>query len=556
MNRFPYPTMRDRFDLRAYFVVGPDDTKGRPVADVVAAALRGGATFIQLRAKHADARDLTAMAEAIAAVIAQAGKADTVAFVIDDRVDAAWQCRELGIKVDGVHIGQDDMMPEQARALLGPDAIIGLSAETLPHIKTANALPDGTIDYIGAGPLHYTATKPDAAAVEADGTKHALGIAGAQLLCEASRYPVVVGGGVHADDVPALARTAADGWFVVSAIAAADDPERATRELLQAWIAVRGDARHGVAASAASHLQSDAAAPPQCGAAMFDVKQPHGLPPVLTVAGSDSSGGAGIQADLKTMLANGVFGMSAITSLTAQNTTGVRAVQNADPSILADQIDAVFEDIPPMAVKIGMVSSAALIETIADRLTAHQARNIVLDPVMVATSGAKLIDDDAVAALTTRLFPLATVITPNMPETEALLEQALQERSSANDDPAARLLSEGIRAEADMETAARTLAEHFGCAVLVKGGHGVKDANDVLVEPDGTATWFTSPRIDNPNTHGTGCTLSSAIASHLALGETLPQAVRSAKDYLTGALAEQLDLGHGSGPMDHAWRWR
>ena len=556
MNRSPYPTMRDRFDLRAYFVVGPDDTKGRPVADVVAAALRGGATFIQLRAKHADARELTAMAEAIAAVIAQAGKADTVAFVIDDRVDAAWQCRELGIKVDGVHIGQDDMAPEQARALLGPGAIIGLSAETLPHIKAANALSDGTIDYIGAGPLHYTATKPDAAAVEADGTKHALGIAGAQLLCEASRYPVVVGGGVHADDVPALARTAADGWFVVSAIAAADDPERATRELLQAWTAVRGDARHGVATSAASHPQSDVAAPPQCGAAMFDVKQPHGLPPVLTVAGSDSSGGAGIQADLKTMLSNGVFGMSAITSLTAQNTTGVRAVQNADPAILADQIDAVFEDIPPMAVKIGMVSSAALIETIADRLTAHQARNIVLDPVMVATSGAKLIDDDAVAALTSKLFPLATVITPNMPETEALLEQALQERSSANDAPAARLLSEGIRAEADMETAARTLAEHFGCAVLVKGGHGVKDANDVLVEPDGAVTWFTSPRIDNPNTHGTGCTLSSAIASHLALGETLPQAVRSAKDYLTGALAEQLDLGHGSGPMDRAWRWR
>ncbi len=556
MNRSPYPTMRDRFDLRAYFVVGPDDTKGRPVADVVATALRGGATFIQLRAKHADARDLTAMAEAIAAVIAQAGKADTVAFVIDDRVDAAWQCRELGIKVDGVHIGQDDMAPGQARALLGPDAIIGLSAETLPHIEAANALPSGTIDYIGAGPLHYTATKPDAAAVEADGTKHALGIAGAQLLCEASRYPVVVGGGVHADDVPVLARTAAAGWFVVSAIAAADDPERATRELLQAWTAVRGDARHGVAASTASHPQSDVAAHPQCDTARFNVKQPHGLPPVLTVAGSDSSGGAGIQADLKTMLANGVFGMSAITSLTAQNTTGVRAVQNADPSILADQIDAVFEDIPPMAVKIGMVSSAALIETIADRLTAHQARNIVLDPVMVATSGAKLIDDDAVAALTSKLFPLATVITPNMPETEALLEQALQERSSANDAPAARLLSEGIRAEADMETAARTLAEYFGCAVLVKGGHGIKDANDVLVEPDGTATWFTSPRIDNPNTHGTGCTLSSAIASHLALGETLPQAVRSAKEYLTGALAEQLDLGHGAGPMDHAWRWR
>lgn len=553
MNRFPYPTMRECFDLRAYFVVGPDDTKGRPVTDVVAAALRGGATFVQLRAKHADARELTDMARAIANVIDSAGKADTVAFVIDDRTDVAWQCRHLGIKVDGVHIGQDDMMPEQTRAMLGPDAIIGLSAETLQHIATANALPDGVIDYIGAGPLHYTATKPEAAAVEADGTKHALGIAGAQSLCDASRYPVVVGGGVHTDDIPALARTTAAGWFVVSAIAAADDPESATRQLISVWAAIRGEQRHGYAAAGIAAPTASSSIPflPH-----WRTKQPHGLPPVLTVAGSDSSGGAGIQADLKTMMANGVFGMSAITSLTAQNTTGVRAVQNADPAILADQIDAVFEDIPPMAVKIGMVSSAALIETIADRLTAHQARNIVLDPVMVATSGAKLIDDDAVVALTSKLFPLATVITPNMPETEALLEQALQERSSANDDPAARLLSEGIRAEADMETAARTLAEHFGCAVLVKGGHGVKDANDVLVEPDGTATWFTSPRIDNPNTHGTGCTLSSAIASYLALGETLPQAVRSAKDYLTGALTEQLDLGHGSGPMDHAWRWR
>ena len=553
MNRFPYPTMRECFDLRAYFVVGPDDTKGRPVTDVVAAALRGGATFVQLRAKHADARELTDMARAIANVIDSAGKADTVAFVIDDRTDVAWQCRQLGIKVDGVHIGQDDMMPEQARAMLGPDAIIGLSAETLQHIATANALPDGVVDYIGAGPLHYTATKPEAAAVEADGTKHALGIAGAQSLCDASRYPVVVGGGVHTDDIPALARTTAAGWFVVSAIAAADDPESATRQLISAWTAIRGEQRHGYAAAGIAAPTASSSIPflPH-----WRTKQPHGLPPVLTVAGSDSSGGAGIQADLKTMMANGVFGMSAITSLTAQNTTGVRDVQNAEPRVLAEQVDAVFEDIPPMAVKIGMVSSADLIETIAERLSAHQARNIVLDPVMVATSGAKLIDDDAVAALTSKLFPLATVITPNMPETEALLEQALQERSSADDAPAARLLSAGIRAEADMETAARTLAEHFGCAVLVKGGHGVKDANDVLVEPDGAVTWFTSPRIDNPNTHGTGCTLSSAIASHLALGETLPQAVRSAKDYLTGALAEQLDLGHGAGPMDHAWRWR
>ena len=263
------------------------------------------------------------------------------------------------------------------------------------------------------------------------------------------------------------------------------------------------------------------------------------LAPVLSIAGSDSSGGAGIQADLKTMLANGVFGMTAIAALTAQNTTGVTMVTNTPPEMLAAQIDAVFEDIPPVAVKIGMVSSVELINVIADRLIAHGATNIVLDPVMVATSGAKLIEDDAIAALTSKLFPLATVITPNMPETQALYENG-----------------ESISSENDMVTAGHMLAGHFGCAVLVKGGHGTQDASDVLVEPSGKVTWFRARRINNPNTHGTGCTLSSAIASHLALGETLPEAVDSAKLYLTGALEAQLDLGHGSGPMDHAWKWR
>lgn len=237
------------------------------------------------------------------------------------------------------------------------------------------------------------------------------------------------------------------------------------------------------------------------------------------------------------MLANGVFGMSAITALTAQNTTGVRSIQDTQPEILADQIDAVFDDIPPVAVKIGMVSSVNLITVIADRLTAHHATNVVLDPVMVATSGAKLISDDAVDALTQRLFPLATVITPNIPEASALTGLQIEDADG-------------------MERAALKLAEQFGCASLVKGGHNTNDANDVLAEADGTITWFDGQRVDNPNTHGTGCTLSSAIASHLALGETLPGAIRSAKAYLTGALNAQLDLGHGSGPMDHAWRWR
>ena len=265
------------------------------------------------------------------------------------------------------------------------------------------------------------------------------------------------------------------------------------------------------------------------------------LPPVLSIAGSDSSGGAGIQADLKTMLANGVFGMTAIAALTAQNTTGVTMVTNTPPEMLAAQIDAVFEDIPPVAVKIGMVSSAELITVIADRLTAHNAKNVVLDPVMVATSGAKLIEDDAIAALTSKLFPLATVITPNMPETQVLCDLAVEQGAGAIDYEN----GESISTENDMVTAGHLLAGHFGCAVLVKGGHGTHDASDVLVEPDG-----------NPNTHGTGCTLSSAIASHLALGEALPTAVDHAKLYLTGALEAQLDLGHGSGPMDHAWKWR
>ena len=212
------------------------------------------------------------------------------------------------------------------------------------------------------------------------------------------------------------------------------------------------------------------------------------LPPVLSIAGSDSSGGAGIQADLKTMLANGVFGMTAIAALTAQNTTGVTMVTNTPPEMLAAQIDAVFEDIPPVAVKIGMVSSAELITVIADRLTAHNAKNVVLDPVMVATSGAKLIEDDAIAALTSKLFPLATVITPNMPETQVLCDLAVEQGAGAIDYEN----GESISTENDMVTAGHLLAGHFGCAVLVKGGHGTHDASDVLVEPDGKITWFRS----------------------------------------------------------------
>ena len=251
----------------------------------------------------------------------------------------------------------------------------------------------------------------------------------------------------------------------------------------------------------------------------------------LTIAGSDSSGGAGIQADIKTMSAHGIYAMSAITALTAQNTTGVTDILESTPLFLANQLDAVFTDIFPDAVKIGMVSSADLIGVIADKLTQYGARHIVVDPVMVATSGSKLLRPDAIDTLKERLLPLAEVLTPNIPETEILAEMK-------------------IHSPADMEAAAKSISETYGCAVLCKGGHDLNDANDLLWK-DGAGHWFKGVRIDNPNTHGTGCTLSSAIASNLAKGMDLETAVERAKAYISGALGAMLDLGHGQGPMNH-----
>lgn len=254
----------------------------------------------------------------------------------------------------------------------------------------------------------------------------------------------------------------------------------------------------------------------------------------LTIAGSDSSGGAGIQADIKTMTANGVYAMSAITALTAQNTTGVTSIMEVTPQFLAEELDCIFTDIYPDAIKTGMVSSSELIEVIADKLTGYQAKNIVVDPVMVATSGARLISEDAISTLKSKLLPLAKVITPNIPEAEVLSEMQ-------------------IKSEADMEKAAEIICDRLGCSVLLKGGHQLNDANDLLWQKDEQATWFMGKRIDNPNTHGTGCTLSSAIASNLAKGYDLKTSVKYAKNYISGALAAGLNLGKGSGPMNHAF---
>jgi hydroxymethylpyrimidine/phosphomethylpyrimidine kinase len=255
----------------------------------------------------------------------------------------------------------------------------------------------------------------------------------------------------------------------------------------------------------------------------------------LTIAGSDSSGGAGIQADLKTMTVHGVYGMSVITAMTAQNTTGVRAIQESTPEFLRQQLDAVFEDIYPHAVKVGMVSSGELIRVISDRLRHFGAKNVVVDPVMVATSGSSLMKNDAIRILTGELLPLATLVTPNIPEAQVLSGVT-------------------VKTGDDMIRAAKIIGDTCRCAVLLKGGHSVGDANDLLYA-QGEFRWFEGRRIENPNTHGTGCTLSSAIASNLALGYPLEEAVEKAKAYLSAALSAMLNLGQGPGPLNHGFAY-
>jgi len=270
----------------------------------------------------------------------------------------------------------------------------------------------------------------------------------------------------------------------------------------------------------------------------------------LTIAGSDSCGGAGIQADIKTMTMNGVYAMSAVTALTAQNTTGVTQIMEVTPDFLKAQLDAVITDIFPNAVKTGMVASSELIKTIAQAIKTYSLKNLVVDPVMVATSGSRLISEEAIETLKKELLPLATLITPNIPEAEVLLENT---GLSGMDSKSLKITS-----EFEMEEAARKIHEAFGCSVLVKGGHNVNDASDFLYgkneKGEIVAKWFKGRRINNPNTHGTGCTLSSAIASNLAKGESLENAVEKAKEYISGALEAMLDLGKGSGPLMHNYK--
>lgn len=468
----------DRASMCLYAVTDRSWLKGRTLYEQVEEALKGGVTFVQLREKELGEEELIAEALEIKKLCKRYG----VPFVINDNVEVARAC-----DADGVHVGQGDMEISLVREKLGKDKIIGVSVQT---VEAALKAQERGADYLGVGAVFSTSTKKDAKHVSLEMLK---------AICEAVHIPVVAIGGIGKDNILELSGIGIDGVAVVSAIFAQEDIIEVTKKL--------------------RYLSEQMREKVPC--------------KVLTIAGSDCSGGAGIQADIKTIAAHKMYGMSAITALTAQNTTGVYAISDVDPSFVGQQIDCIFTDIRPDAVKIGMVSNSKIIEVIAEKLITYRVKNIVVDPVMISTSGSKLLSEEAMEAFITKLLPLGRVITPNIPEAEVLCGFK-------------------IYTEEDMIAAAQRIALMVSGSILIKGGH-LKDAASDLLYFDGKVHWFKSERVNNLNTHGTGCTLSSAIACELAAGNSLEQSIENAKAYITGALKAGLDLGNGSGPLDHTY---
>lgn len=473
----------DKKYLTLYAVTDRSWLHGETLYSQVEKAIQGGVTFVQLREKKLDEVFFIQEAKEIKALCKQYN----VPFVINDNVQVA-----LAIDADGVHVGQHDMETGALRKKLGPSKIIGVSVHT---VEQAILAEQRGANYIGVGAVFPTASKDDAEHVNYDLLK---------AICSAVHIPVIAIGGINKDNIGQLSGSGICGIAAIREFFSKKDITAATKELNQS-------------------IQDVVDQNPRR----------QNIKTALTIAGSDSCGGAGIQADIKTMTANGVYAMSAITALTAQNTTGVTGIMEVTKDFLAEQLDDIMTDIYPDAVKIGMVSSTALIKTIAKKLRQYHIRVIVIDPVMVATSGDRLITEDAIDALEQDLFPMATIITPNIPEAEVLSGLTIQTTEN-------------------MIEAANLLYDKYGCAVLLKGGHHLNNANDLLYSSKG-GQWFYGERVDNSNTHGTGCTLSSAITSNLAKGYDLDLSVKKAKNYISGALAAMLDLGKGSGPINHAF---
>lgn len=435
----------------------------------VEAAIRGGVTLIQYRDKNTEDR---------AYGILQVCRKYGIPLIINDNTELAAK-----IGADGVHLGTDDMPVSEARKILGENAIIGATAKTLEQALKAAA--DGA-DYIGCGAVFPSGTKKDAVRISVDDLKK---------ICEKINIPVVAVGGINAENISGLQGIKIAGAAVSEGIFGQNDTEAAAVLLKQRVKTTAGT-----------------------------------LKTALTIAGSDSGGGAGIQADIKTMTAHGVYAMSAVTSLTAQNTLGVKSIFNVEGSFLADELDCIFTDIYPDAVKIGMMSNEKLIHVASGKLKEYRAENVVLDPVMVSTGGSRLLEESAVNALISELMPSAAIITPNIPEAEIISGMK-------------------INGSDDMVKAGKRIYEMTGTTVLIKGGHSINDADDVLVNEK--IKWFYGKKVNNSNTHGTGCTLSSAIASNLALGKSVEEAVSRAKKYVSDALRYGLDLGKGPGPLYH-----
>ena len=498
--------MVNPFDLSLYLVTDRPLSGGRDMAWIVREAAAGGVTMVQLREKECSTAEFIQLARELKAALAPLG----IPLIINDRVDVA-----LAVDADGVHIGQSDMPYATARKLLGSDKIIGLSVETMDEVVAANALD---VDYIGISSVYATPTKTD--------TLTPFGLDGVDEVMRCSRHRCVAIGGMNRDTVGEVIAHGVEGVAVVSAIVAAPSPREAAAELA----AIISDNRHEHSENSEYSELSE-----NCQLSTVNSQ----LRRVLTIAGSDSGGGAGIQADIKSISANGCFATSAITAITAQNTLGVNAVEGLSIDILEGQIEAVLSDIGTDSVKIGMLHSAEVVRSVARLLRKYGIKDVVLDPVMVSTSGHKLIEDSAIAVLKSDLMPLARVITPNIPEAELLL-------------------GEPIEKQGDLPVAARRLAQQYGVSVLLKAGHLVDDElidifynneTDEVIE-------LSARRVDTPNTHGTGCTLSSAFAAQLAKGLPLTEAARAAKAYINAAIIHGAEyrIGNGHGPVCHFYK--
>lgn len=446
------------------------------ILEDVKTALDKGVTCLQIREKEMSHDDFLEISREMKKLTDER----KVPFIINDDVEIA-----VKVDADGLHIGQGDMAAFEARKIIGKDKILGVSVSTVEEAIKAES--EGA-DYLGVGAMFTTSTKDDANPVKLQELK---------AITEAVSIPVVAIGGIDENNIHKLERTGIYGVAVVSSILAKDDIAEATLEMAE---------------------KSDIL--------VYDTVRK-----VLTIAGSDPSGGAGIQADLKTMAAHNCFGMSVITALTAQNTTGVYGIENVSEDFVAIQMDCVFKDIRPEAVKIGMVSSEGIIDAISKRLKEHKATCVVVDPVMVSTSGSRLLEDGAILALKEKLIPLAEVITPNIIEAGLLADMKIENRE-------------------DMLKAAEKISGWYDGHILVKGGHLDEDAWDLLYTR-GQISWYEGEKIENPNTHGTGCTLSSAIASNLAKGYDIITCIENSKEYITGAIKDGLDIGRGRGPLNH-----